>query len=324
MRIYLVGGAVRDTLLDLPVTERDWVVVGASPQQMIDLGYKPVGKDFPVFLHPETGEEYALARTERKSGHGYRGFTFHAAGDVTLEEDLIRRDLTINAMAMDDEGNLIDPFNGEEDLQQGLLKHVSPAFREDPVRLLRVARFAARFDRFGFRVSHGTNALMRQMVDNGEVDHLVPERVWKETSRALTEESPQRFFEVLRGCGALEKLFPEIERLFGVPQPHNYHPEIDTGIHTLKVLEEAARLSDKPEVRFAALVHDLGKGDTPSEMWPRHHGHEEMGVDLVTGLCKRLKIPNSYRDLAIHVARYHGHFRRVSTELKASTIGSPD
>jgi len=320
MKIYLVGGAVRDTLLELPVTERDWVVVGASPQEMLDLGYKPVGKDFPVFLHPETGEEYALARTERKSGHGYRGFTFHADREVTLEDDLVRRDLTINAMAMDEQGELIDPFNGREDLQQGLLKHVSPAFREDPVRILRVARFAARFAHFGFRVSHGTNALMRQMVDNGEVDYLVPERVWKETSRALAEKHPERFFEVLRGCGALETLFPEIARLFGVPQPHRFHPEVDTGVHTLMVLQQAARLSPEPEVRFAALVHDLGKGETPEAMWPRHHGHEELGVELVLAMCKRLKIPNNYRDLAVQVTRYHGHFRRVSSELKATTI----
>lgn len=322
MKIYLVGGAVRDTLLDLPVTERDWVVVGATPQEMLDLGYKPVGKDFPVFLHPETGEEYALARTERKSGHGYRGFTFHTETTVTLEDDLVRRDLTINAMAMDGEGNLIDPFGGRDDLDQGLLRHVSPAFREDPVRILRVARFAARFAGFGFRVSHSTNALMRQMVENGEVDYLVPERVWKETSRALAEPSPQRFFEVLRSCGALDKLFPEIARLFGVPQPHRFHPEVDTGVHTFMVLEQAAKLSPEPEVRFAALVHDLGKGETPAEMWPRHHGHEEVGVELVEGMCQRLKIPNSYHDLAVQVARYHGHFRRVSSELKASTIVS--
>lgn len=320
MKIYLVGGAVRDTLLDLPVTERDWVVVGASPREMLDLGYKPVGKDFPVFLHPETGEEYALARTERKSGHGYRGFTFHADRDVTLEDDLVRRDLTVNAMAMDEEGNLIDPFNGEEDLQQGLLKHVSPAFREDPVRILRVARFAARYANFGFHVSHGTNALMRKMVDDGEVDYLVPERVWKETSRALTETHPERFFEVLRGCDALDKLFPEIARLFGVPQPHRFHPEVDTGVHTMMVLQQASRLSQQPEVRFAALVHDLGKAETPEDMWPRHHGHEDLGVDLVKSLCKRLKIPNNFRDLAVHVAQYHGHFRRVSSELKATTI----
>jgi tRNA nucleotidyltransferase (CCA-adding enzyme) len=239
---------------------------------------------------------------------------------VTLEEDLVRRDLTINAMAMDGEGNLIDPFNGREDLDQGLLRHVSPAFREDPVRILRVARFAARFARFGFRVSHGTNALMRQMVDNGEVDYLVPERVWKETSRALAEPSPQRYFEVLRGCGALDRLFPEIARLFGVPQPHRFHPEVDTGVHTLMVLEQAAKLTPQPEVRFAALVHDLGKGETPPEMWPRHQGHEEIGVELVEGMCERLRIPNSYRDLAVQVARFHGHFRRVSSELKASTI----
>lgn len=320
MRTYLVGGAVRDRLLGLPVKEKDWVVVGATPQQMIELGYRPVGKDFPVFLHPETGEEYALARTERKSGHGYRGFTFHTDPGVTLEQDLVRRDLTINAMALDADDNLVDPFSGREDLDQGLLRHVSPAFREDPVRILRVARFAARFASCGFHVSHETNALMRQMVDSGEVDYLVPERVWKETSRALAEPSPERFFEVLRGCGALDRLFPEIARLFGVPQPHRFHPEIDTGVHTMLVLQQAARLSPLPEVRFAALVHDLGKGDTPEEMWPRHQGHEESGVELVLQLCRRLKIPNAFRDLAVQVARYHGHFRRVSSELTASTI----
>lgn len=320
MRTYLVGGAVRDRLLGLPVKEKDWVVVGATPQQMIELGYRPVGKDFPVFLHPETGEEYALARTERKSGHGYRGFTFHTDPGVTLEQDLVRRDLTINAMALDADDNLVDPFSGREDLDQGLLRHVSPAFREDPVRILRVARFAARFASYGFHVSHETNALMRQMVDSGEVDYLVPERVWKETSRALAEPSPERFFEVLRGCGALDRLFPEIARLFGVPQPHRFHPEIDTGVHTMLVLQQAARLSPLPEVRFAALVHDLGKGDTPEEMWPRHQGHEESGVELVLQLCRRLKIPNAFRDLAVQVARYHGHFRRVSSELTASTI----
>ena len=319
MDIYLVGGAVRDKLLGLPVKERDWVVVGATPEQMVRLGYRPVGKDFPVFLHPETHEEYALARTERKTARGYKGFAVHASPDVTLEEDLKRRDLTINAMAEAADGTLIDPFNGREDLDQGLLRHVSTAFVEDPVRILRVARFAARFARWGFKVAHGTHALMQRMVASGEVDHLVAERVWAETLKALNEDAPRRYFEVLHRCGALAVIFPELARLFGVPQPAHHHPEVDTGEHCLMVLDQAARLSTDPKVRFAALVHDLGKGETPADVLPRHIGHEQRSVGLVDALCKRLRVPNDYRDLALKVARYHSHCHRAF-ELRASTL----
>jgi tRNA nucleotidyltransferase (CCA-adding enzyme) len=319
MDIYLVGGAVRDKLLGVPVKERDWVVVGATPEDMVRLGYRPVGKDFPVFLHPETHEEYALARTERKTAPGYKGFVVHASPDVTLEEDLKRRDLTINAMAEAPDGTLIDPFNGREDLDQGLLKHVSKAFVEDPVRILRVARFAARFAKWGFKVAHGTHALMKQMVAAGEVDHLVPERVWAETEKALGEDRPSRFFEVLHRCGALAVIFPELERLFGVPQPAHAHPEIDTGMHCLMVLGQAARLSPDPRVRFAALVHDLGKGTTPGDELPQHVGHEQRSVELIEVLCRRLRIPNDYRDLAVKVARYHGHCHRA-LELRPGTL----
>ena len=320
MKVYLVGGAVRDTLLKLPVKDRDYVVVGATEQRMLEQGYQRVGKDFPVFLHPQTKEEYALARTERKSGHGYTGFTFDAEPGVTLEQDLIRRDLTINAMAMDADGVLIDPYGGQQDLDNRVLRHVSEAFREDPVRVLRVARFAARFADMGFEISAGTRVLMRTMVEQGEVDYLVPERVWRETARALAGESPQRFFEVLRECGALEVLFPEIATLFGVPQPGLHHPEIDTGVHTMMSLQQAARLSEDPRVRFAALLHDLGKGRTSPTLWPRHHGHEARGVALVRQFCQRLKVPADYFELARLVAQYHGHFRRVTAELNAATI----
>ncbi len=320
MKIYLVGGAVRDQLLGLPVNEHDWLVVGATPAEMLAQGYTPVGKDFPVFLHPETKDEYALARTERKSGHGYQGFAFHAAPDVSIEEDLLRRDLTVNAMAMDENGNLIDPYGGQKDLQQRLLRHVSQAFMEDPVRVLRVARFAARFAAQGFRVADETNALMLKMVDSGELDYLVPERIWAETYKALVTEWPSRFFETLRECGALQLLFPEIERLYGVPQPARHHPEIDTGVHTMMVVEQAARLSSEPRVRFAALLHDLGKGLTDSNQWPRHHGHEKSGVRLVKQLCERLRVPGDFRELAVLVAEYHGHYRRVTDELRADTI----
>ena len=319
MQIYLVGGAVRDKLLGLTPQDRDWVVVGATPQQMLDLGYRPVGKDFPVFLHPETNEEYALARTERKTAPGYHGFEFHADPSVTLEEDLQRRDLTINAMAEAPDGSIIDPFNGQEDLANGRLRHVSPAFAEDPVRILRVARYAARYGKWGFRVAHGTNKLMKEMVDSGEVDALVPERVWQELSRALGEETPQRFFEVLRGCGALARVFPELEALFGVPQPKHHHPEEDTGVHTLMVLEQAARLTPDTRVRFAALVHDLGKGTTPPAEWPRHIAHEHRGVALVRALCERLRVPNDYRDLALIVTRHHGVYHRAE-ELRPGTL----
>ncbi|OOZ41515.1 multifunctional CCA addition/repair protein [Solemya elarraichensis gill symbiont] len=319
MKVYLVGGAVRDQLLGLPVDERDWLVIGATPAEMLEQGYTPVGKDFPVFLHPQTKDEYALARTERKSGHGYQGFAFHAAPDVTIEEDLLRRDLTINAMAMDDDGNLIDPYGGQQDLQQGLLRHVSQAFTEDPVRVLRIARFAARFAAQDFRVADETNALMRNMVDSGELDYLVPERTWAETCKALATDMPSRYFETLRECGALQLLFPEIERLYGVPQPARHHPEVDTGVHTMMVVEQAARLSSEPRVRFAALLHDLGKGLTDSSQWPRHHGHEKSGVRLVKQLCERLRVPNDFRELAVIVAEYHGHYRRVTDELRADT-----
>jgi len=319
MKIYLVGGAVRDSLLGLEPKERDWVVVGATPEQLEAQGYKQVGKDFPVFLHPQTHEEYALARTERKTAPGYYGFEVHAAPEVTLEEDLLRLDLTLNAIAQSDDGQLIDPFNGQQDLAGRLLRHVSPAFSEDPVRILRVARFAARFAHLGFTVAPETNQLMRDMVNAGEVDALVAERVWAETEKALSEQTPTRFFETLRDCGALEKLFPEIERLYGVPQPEKHHPEIDTGVHTMMVLEQAARLSSEPMVRFAALVHDLGKGTTPKAEWPKHIAHEERGVPLVEALCERLRVPKSYRELAVAVTRYHLHYHRAA-KLKPTTL----
>ncbi|MDD5391832.1 MAG: multifunctional CCA addition/repair protein [Thiothrix sp.] len=316
---WLVGGAVRDRLLGIPLKDRDWVVTGATPENLLQQGFKPVGSDFPVFLHPQTGEEYALARTERKTAKGYHGFQFHAAPDVTLAEDLARRDLTINAMAQDENGNLIDPYGGQSDLQDRLLRHVSPAFAEDPVRILRVARFAARFAPLGFRVADETQHLMQTMVAAGEVDALVPERVWQETVRALAEPAPERFFEVLRECGALKVLFPEIDRLFGVPQPSQHHPEIDCGIHTLLVLRQAVLLSDAPEVRFAALTHDLGKGLTPAEILPSHHGHEALSRQLVTQLCERLKIPTRFRELAEHVAEQHGRIHKA-LELRPQTF----
>ena len=319
MQIYLVGGAVRDLLLGLEPSERDWVVVGATPQQMERQGFKRVGKDFPVFLHPQTHEEYALARTERKTAPGYKGFLVHTAPDVTLEQDLLRRDLTINAMAQDEQGNITDPYNGRADLEQRLLRHVSPAFTEDPLRVLRVARFAARFANLGFRVADETMALMRQMVDSGEVDALVPERVWKEMERALATEQPARFFQVLRDCGALQKLLPEIDGLFGVPQPEKHHPEIDTGVHTFMVLQQAARLSQDTSVRLAALLHDLGKGITPPDQWPKHIEHEERGVKLVEAVCQRLRVPKNYRDLAVHVCRFHLQCHRAA-ELKPTTL----
>ncbi len=319
MEIYLVGGAVRDKLLGIEPKDRDWVVVGASPQQMLDLGYQAVGKDFPVFLHPETKEEYALARTERKTGPGYHGFEFHASPEVTLEEDLVRRDLTINAMAEDGAGNIIDPFNGRDDLENGRLRHVSEAFIEDPVRILRIARYAARFAKWGFRVAHATHALMKRMVESGEVDALVAERVWQELERSLGEEAPQRFFEVLRNCGALARIFPELDALFGVPQPKHHHPEEDSGLHTMMVLEQAAKLSPDTKVRFAALVHDLGKGTTPQEEWPRHIEHEARGVPLVEALCQRLRVPKEYRELAVHVTRDHLNYHRAD-ELRPATM----
>ena len=315
MEVYLVGGAVRDALLGLPVGERDWVVVGASPEDMEQLGYRAVGRDFPVFLHPETHEEYALARTERKVGRGYRGFEVHCAPDVTLEDDLRRRDLTINAMARDAGDRLVDPYGGRADIEHKLLRHVSEAFAEDPVRILRVARFAP----LGFSVAPATVALMRSMVDSGEVDALVPERVWQETHKALTEPRPDAFLAVLRDCGALARIFPELDALWGVPQPPRWHPEIDTGVHMLLVMQAAARLTDNPRVRFAALLHDLGKGETPPDAWPRHIGHEDRGARLVRQLSDRLRVPTDFRHLAELTARWHGLAHRA-LELKASTI----
>ena len=319
MKTYLVGGAVRDELLGYPHKEKDWVVVGATPEEMLAAGFQQVGKDFPVFLHPETKEEYALARTERKTSPGYKGFNVHATPDVTLEQDLLRRDLTINAIAKDEAGEIIDPFNGLQDIQDKILRHVSPAFTEDPVRILRVARFAARYLHLGFIVADETMQLMKQMVEEGEVDALVPERVWQEMEKALGERSPSRFIEILRDCGALERILPELDRLFGVPQPEEHHPEIDTGIHTLMVLQQACRLSDDTEVRFAALMHDLGKGVTPESEWPQHIEHEARGADIVLDVCKRLRIPNEYRDLAERTARFHLHYHRA-LELKPSTV----
>ena len=319
MQTYLVGGAVRDELLGYPHKEKDWVVVGATADEMLAKGYQQVGKDFPVFLHPETREEYALARRERKTSPGYKGFAVHATPDVSLEEDLLRRDLTINALAKDESGNIIDPFNGLRDLNDRILRHVSPAFSEDPVRILRVARFSARYDHLGFTVADETMQLMKTMVDNGEVDALVPERVWQEMHKALTERTPSRFIEVLRECGALERILPELDVLFGVPQPEEHHPEIDTGIHTLLVLQQACKLSHDADVRFAALMHDLGKGTTPRSEWPQHIEHEARGAEIVVKVCKRLRIPNEYRDLAECTARYHLHYHRA-LELKPSTI----
>ncbi|MGH8279044.1 MAG: multifunctional CCA addition/repair protein [Gammaproteobacteria bacterium] len=319
MQTYLVGGAVRDELLGLPVKERDWVVVGATPDALRALGYRPVGKDFPVFLHPETHEEYALARTERKTGPGYHGFEFHSAPDVTLEDDLRRRDLTINALAKDDHGTLIDPYGGRADLEARRLRHVSPAFSEDPVRVLRVARFAARLAPLGFEIAAETHALMHSMVVNGEVDALVPERVWQETAKSLAAERPAVFFEVLHACGALARVFPELDRLAGVPQPAKHHPEIDTFVHVMLVLDEAARLSSNPVVRFAALVHDLGKGTTPAEILPHHYGHEKRGAELVTGLAERLRVPREFRDLGVLAARVHARVHRAH-ELRAETV----
>lgn len=319
MKTYLVGGAVRDKILGLPVKDNDWVVTGATPEELLELKYTAVGKDFPVFIHPETHEEYALARTERKTAAGYHGFQFHADPNVTLEEDIMRRDLTINALAEDENGNIIDYVNGRADIENRVLRHVSPAFAEDPVRVLRIARFAARFAHLGFTVADETMQLMRSMVKAGEVDALVAERVWQETSRALTEPAPDVFIEVLRECGALAILFPEIDRLFGVPQPEEHHPEIDTGVHTMLVLQQACLLSEDPLIRFAALTHDLGKGTTPKDILPHHYDHEERGVNLVEELCQRYKVPNQYRQLAVITSRYHTHVHRAF-EVKPKTL----
>lgn len=319
MNIFLVGGAVRDKLLGLPVVDRDWVVVGSSPEEMLAAGYLPVGKDFPVFLHPETHEEYALARTERKTAQGYQGFAFHTDSTVTLEEDLQRRDLTINAIAQDQDGNLIDPYNGQHDIAKKNLRHVSEAFAEDPVRLLRVARFRARLAPHGFTVDEDTLELMRIIVSNGEADALVAERVWQEIDQALGTEYPRVFFETLRDCGALKVVFPELDALFGVPQPPQWHPEVDTGLHTLLVLDQACLRSRQPATRFAALCHDLGKALTPADLLPSHHGHEKAGAEITEALCDRLRVPGPYRDLAKLVARYHTHVHRVR-ELTPSRL----
>lgn len=316
MKFYCVGGAVRDRLLGLPVKDRDWVVVGGTPERMAARGFKPVGKDFPVFLHPQTHEEYALARTERKVASGYKGFNIYAAPDITLEQDLQRRDFTINAIAEDEDGSLIDPYGGQADLRAGILRHVSEAFGEDPVRILRAARFVARF---GFAIAPETLVLMRGMVASGEVDALVAERVWQELARGMMENNPSLFFTTLRECGALARILPEIDALFGVPQPPHYHPEIDCGVHTMMVLDQSARHDYSLEVRFAALTHDLGKGNTPKDILPRHIGHEKRSVDLLKALCQRLRVPADCRDLGLLVARYHGDVHRAR-ELRPDTI----
>ncbi|WP_323164671.1 multifunctional CCA addition/repair protein [Pseudomonas atacamensis] len=319
MQVYKVGGAVRDRLLGLPVTDVDRVVVGASTEEMLAKGFRPVGADFPVFLHPKTGEEYALARTERKSGRGYGGFTFYASPEVTLEEDLIRRDLTINAMAEDDQLNLTDPYHGQRDLEARILRHVSPAFAEDPLRVLRVARFAARYAGLGFTVADETMDLMRQLSESGELQALTAERSWKEISRALMEDHPQVFIQVLRDCGALKELMPEVDALFGVPQPETHHPEIDTGLHTLSVLEQSSLHKQPLTVRWACLLHDLGKGLTPEEEWPRHIAHEHTGLKLIKAVNERFKAPKDCQELALLVGQYHTHGHRA-LELKASTL----
>lgn len=319
MQVYKVGGAVRDRLLGLPVTDIDRVVVGATTEEMLAKGYRPVGADFPVFLHPKTGEEYALARTERKSGRGYGGFTFYASPEVTLEEDLIRRDLTINAMAEDDQLNLTDPYHGQRDLEARILRHVSPAFAEDPLRVLRVARFAARYAGLGFTVADETMDLMRQLSESGELQALTAERSWKEISRALMEDHPQVFIQVLRDCGALKDLLPEVDALFGVPQPETHHPEIDTGLHTLSVLEQSSLHKQPLTVRWACLLHDLGKGLTPEEEWPRHIAHEHTGLKLIKAVNERFKAPKDCQELALLVGQYHTHGHRA-LELKASTL----
>lgn len=317
METYVVGGAVRDELLGLPVKDRDHVVVGATPEQMVELGFKPVGKDFPVFLHPQTHEEYALARTERKVGKGYKGFQVHASPEVTLEEDLARRDLTVNAIARAESGEIIDPYNGVADIKGRMLRHVSPAFIEDPVRILRVARFAARFT--DFSIAPETMELMRWMVEAGEVDALVPERVWQELSRGLMEHKPSRMFETLLDCGALQKILPEVHRLWGVPQPEQHHPEVDTGVHVMMVLDYAASQQYSLPVRFAALTHDLGKGTTPKDVLPRHIGHEDRSVHLLRDVCKRLRVPNDCKELAHIVAKYHGMVHKAG-EMRPDTL----
>lgn len=320
MKTYLVGGAVRDALLNLPVKDKDWVVVGASPEEMLSLSYEQVGRDFPVFLHPETHQEYALARTERKSGSGYTGFVCYSAPDVTLEQDLQRRDLTINAIAQDDDGNYYDPFGGRDDIQQRQLRHVSGAFKEDPLRVLRVARFAARFAHLNFVVASETQELMCWMAESGELSALTPERVWKETEKALETRNPQVYFQVLRDCGALAVLFPELDNLYGVPAPAKWHPEIDTGIHTLMTLAIAAQLTEDIAIRFATLFHDVGKALTPPEKWPSHHGHGPAGVPLVEHLCQRLRVPNALRDLALLVTEFHDLVHTVDRQSPETLV----
>ncbi len=319
MQTYLVGGALRDELLGLPVRERDWCVVGATPDDMLELGYRQVGRDFPVFLHPETGEEYALARTERKTGAGYHGFVFNTSPDVTIEEDLGRRDLTINAIARDPDGRLIDPYGGAKDIEDRVLRHVSDAYVEDPVRILRTAKFAARFHHLGFRLADETLALMRDIVAAGEADALVPDRVWRETETALAGRSLPVFFETLRRCGALAVIFPEIDALFGVPQPKQWHPEVDTGVHVMMALEQAENMSDDVDLRFAVLVHDLGKATTNRALLPSHPEHETRGLDIIRKLSERLPVPNRCRDLALIVSEFHTHCHRA-LELRDKTV----
>jgi len=319
LNVYLVGGAVRDKLLDRQVKDLDFLVVGSTPAQMIDLGFIPVGKDFPVFLHPKTKQEYALARTERKQGHGYTGFVCDASPTVTIEEDLMRRDLTINAMAMDDKGNIIDPYNGQSDLNNRILRHVSDAFVEDPLRVLRVARFASRYAYLDFAIADETLTLMTQLSGSGELQTLSAERIWQEMQRSLTQENPQVFFKVLYECKALLALWPDLHNLWNVPNPAQWHPEICSGIHTMMVLEQAAKLSDKTTVRFAALCHDLGKGLTAQEKWPSHHGHEKAGLPLVEHICKQLRVPNDHKLLALYVCEFHLHIHKAF-QLKASTL----
>ena len=319
MQIFKVGGAVRDQLLGRPVADIDWVVVGATPEQMRAQGYRPVGDDFPVFLHPQTGEEYALARTERKSGHGYGGFTFHTSPDVSLEEDLLRRDLTVNAMAQADNGTVFDPYGGQADLAARVLRHVSPAFAEDPLRVLRVARFAARYAYLGFSVHADTLALMRSLAESGELAHLTAERIWQEFARALMEDNPEVFIQVLRDCGALKALLPEVDVLFGVPQPAEHHPEVDTGVHILSVLQQCVRFKQTLNIRWACLLHDLGKGTTKTELWPRHIAHEKHGLPLIKKVNKRFKVPNECAQLALLVGEYHTHAHRA-LELRPETL----
>ena len=319
LKIFLVGGAVRDELLGVPCTEQDWVVIGSSESEMLTLGFRKVGKDFPVFIHPGTGEEYALARTERKTAKGYYGFKCDFSPNITLEDDLLRRDLTINAMAKDLDGKIIDPFGGQQDLQNRVLRHVSAAFVEDPIRVLRVARFAAKLANFGFKIAPETIKLMCTIVDNNELNYLTPERVWKEIEKSLVTDAPQEFFLVLRECQALAKIFPELDRLWGVPQNPKWHPEIDTGIHVMLSLQQAVKLSHDPKIRFAVLCHDLGKGLTKTDILPSHYGHEQRGVTLINNWCTKYKVPNSYKHLAVKVAAWHLH-SHTALQLTPKTI----